>query len=264
MVNQDLAVSPRAPANEVLDFRNASSDEHLIPAGLRLEPGQYSGRITPWAFSTRIVGGNISEPGQFPWQASLHDQNQHLCGGSIISPRWIVTAAHCVYGFATNPMLWAVHGAISPWMVCAGYLEGGKDSCQGDSGGPLACEDSSVWKLPGATSWGYGCAERNNPAVYTLIPHTLTWIHQQMEVNSTVDTVYWCTHELYWWQTVMQKGYSCYTKERDTWFKWTVHLKIIVCQMFSDIQMNLALDLLRVFTSCRMNCSFKSEVVLEV
>lgn len=135
---------------------------------------------------------------------------------------------------------------------------------QGDSGGPLACEDSSVWKLPGATSWGYGCAERNNPAVYTLIPHTLTWIHQQMEVNSTVDTVYWCTHELYWWQTVMQKGYSCYTKERDTWFKWTVHLKIIVCQMFSDIQMNLALDLLRVFTSCRMNCSFKSEVVLEV
>ncbi|XP_029612174.1 transmembrane protease serine 3-like [Salmo trutta] len=78
-------------------------------------------------------------------------------------------------------------GAISPWMVCAGYLEGGKDSCQGDSGGPLACEDSSVWKLPGATSWGYGCTERNNPAVYTLIPHALTWIHQQMEKEEALS-----------------------------------------------------------------------------
>uniref|UniRef100_A0A8B9RG69 Peptidase S1 domain-containing protein n=1 Tax=Astyanax mexicanus TaxID=7994 RepID=A0A8B9RG69_ASTMX len=74
-------------------------------------------------------------------------------------------------------------GYISPGMICAGYLEGGTDSCQGDSGGPLACEDSSVWKLVGATSWGQGCAERNKPGVYTRITQALTWIHQQMEVR---------------------------------------------------------------------------------
>ncbi|XP_062313421.1 transmembrane protease serine 3-like [Osmerus eperlanus] len=59
-------------------------------------------------FSRRIVGGNVSASGQFPWQVSLHFQNEHLCGGSIITSQWILTAAHCVYGFA-YPTLWALH-----------------------------------------------------------------------------------------------------------------------------------------------------------
>uniref|UniRef100_A0A3P9IUK0 Transmembrane serine protease 3a n=1 Tax=Oryzias latipes TaxID=8090 RepID=A0A3P9IUK0_ORYLA len=46
-------------------------------------------------YQTRVVGGNLSLPGQFPWQASLHFRGEHMCGGSVISPMWIVTAAHC-------------------------------------------------------------------------------------------------------------------------------------------------------------------------
>lgn len=53
-------------------------------------------------YNTRIVGGNVSRPGQFPWQVSLHFKSEHLCGGSIITPHWILTAAHCVYGWVTQ------------------------------------------------------------------------------------------------------------------------------------------------------------------
>ncbi|TNN48417.1 Transmembrane protease serine 3 [Liparis tanakae] len=50
-------------------------------------------------YHSRIVGGNSSEPGQFPWQVSLHFGSEHLCGGSIITSRWVLTAAHCVFGW---------------------------------------------------------------------------------------------------------------------------------------------------------------------
>uniref|UniRef100_A0A1A9VC83 Peptidase S1 domain-containing protein n=1 Tax=Glossina austeni TaxID=7395 RepID=A0A1A9VC83_GLOAU len=43
----------------------------------------------------RIVNGRPARPGQFPYIISLRYDNWHVCGGSIISRNYIVTAAHC-------------------------------------------------------------------------------------------------------------------------------------------------------------------------
>ncbi|KAH8373215.1 hypothetical protein KR009_002517 [Drosophila setifemur] len=44
----------------------------------------------------RIVGGTRAKEGQFPHQISLRSGGNHICGGSILSASFILTAAHCV------------------------------------------------------------------------------------------------------------------------------------------------------------------------
>ncbi|XP_059186644.1 transmembrane protease serine 13a [Centropristis striata] len=238
----------------------------------------------------RIIGGSAAKIGQWPWQVSLHFRGSHVCGGVLISPDFVLTAAHCFPSSNPSSLLernWEVFagsvsldrlstrylvqriilnldynegtndqdiallklrsqvdfndkvqpaclpasdqqfspqtstcwtsgfgtteeqsatvsrdlmevkvnlineqvcnrrdvygGRVTKNMICAGLLEGGKDSCQGDSGGPLVCQEGGRWYVLGITSWGAGCGQRNKPGVYTRVKSFLPWIYSNMQ-----------------------------------------------------------------------------------
>ncbi|KAK9679919.1 Trypsin [Popillia japonica] len=95
----------------------------------------------------------------------------------------LINTKTCSEYFPSNPRM--EQGVVSS-MICAGVLEGGKDTCQGDSGGPLQIileNPYCMYSIVGVTSFGSFCGYANSPAIYTNVSYFIPWIEDTVWKN---------------------------------------------------------------------------------
>lgn len=121
--------------------------------------------LQPKSYSDRIVNGYVATEGQFPYQVAVLALTQfelyYICGGSIITSEWVLSAAHCTYPHRTfllrfgSNQLWA-NGQLQRTTEVVNHPNYNQDTLNNDVSllripSPLDLENGSLRaiRLPG-------------------------------------------------------------------------------------------------------------------
>ncbi|GAX78516.1 hypothetical protein CEUSTIGMA_g5956.t1 [Chlamydomonas eustigma] len=99
IIRYNDAIAERGLSRSLALARNKTSNAaHLLLTAMEdLKQATARAEAAAQLAQERIVGGTNAEVGRFTYVASLRDSsNNHFCGGTLIAPQVVMTAAHCL------------------------------------------------------------------------------------------------------------------------------------------------------------------------
>ncbi|XP_007937867.1 brain-specific serine protease 4 [Orycteropus afer afer] len=165
----------------------------------------------------RIVGGEDSADAEWPWVVSIRRNGTHHCAGSLLTHRWVVTAAHCfkdhldkLSQFSVLLGVWQLDepGLRSQKVGIAGVqphpVYSWKEGARADIALvrlqhpvqfserilPICLPDRSVRLLPSTDCWivGWGSTHDGVPLPH---PHTLQKLKVPIIDSEVCSRLYW-------------------------------------------------------------------------
>ncbi|PKT71210.1 serine protease [Streptomyces populi] len=112
-----LRAADSMPSQAVLEKRVAGALAGDDIAGRTAKKVSLSASTTPAHVDPKIIGGTTTTITTAPWMAQLwyYDEAKDIgffCGGSVVSPTKILTAAHCTKDEYGNKYDWAANGSV--------------------------------------------------------------------------------------------------------------------------------------------------------
>jgi trypsin len=102
-----------------------------------------------WGY--RIVNGTPAEISDYPWQVALSissPDGTFLCGGSIIAPTWLLTAAHC-FGSSPRSATVRAKAGVANYRTSGIWLDGERVFVHNRYNAQTQENDIALVRLPG-------------------------------------------------------------------------------------------------------------------
>lgn len=177
----------------------ANAGVRAVDDGDRTDQSEYARRMgtrsVDSSVTSNVVGGQTVAISEVPWQVALLSSDEsspylaQFCGGTLIAPTWVVTAAHCVDGRA-------------PWSI---EVVAGSDQLTYAQATPRI-PATAVYQHPAYESSGH----RNDIALLQLSQAVTQGVRAQLPAG--LDTSFWPTTGTQavasGWGSVTSGGYS--------------------------------------------------------
>ncbi len=188
-LNADIALIRLAKPADAPTIRIATDE---VTAGAATVTGW--GRMEDGYFPIRLMQADLELQQNATCNAGLKDIYSRDIAGILTywsgrmrySPEGIVSAASALAGTMSDP--------LNETMLCAGTVDGMRDSCNGDSGGPLFMREGNDVVQVGVVSWGDGpvdaevyCGHKGAYGVYSNVAHFAVWIAENTGIAATAN-----------------------------------------------------------------------------